>query len=115
MTVPMSWSRHRASMARDRFASSGIRCCPLSRTKHGGAVRVLFILGWNQYLWPLLITTRDDMQTIVIGIKKMIVTSDALTEWQLVMATAMLAMLPPVAVVVLMQRLFVRGLVETEK
>jgi sn-glycerol 3-phosphate transport system permease protein len=76
---------------------------------------ILFIFGWNQYLWPLLITTRDDMQTIVIGIKKMIVTSDALTEWQLVMATAMLAMLPPVAVVVLMQKLFVRGLVETEK
>jgi sn-glycerol 3-phosphate transport system permease protein len=76
---------------------------------------ILFIYGWNQYLWPLLITTRDDMQTIVIGIKKMIVTSDALTEWQIVMATAMLAMLPPVAVVIGMQRLFVRGLVETEK
>jgi sn-glycerol 3-phosphate transport system permease protein len=76
---------------------------------------ILFIYGWNQYLWPLLITTRDDMQTIVIGIRKMIVTSDALTEWQIVMATAMLAMLPPVAVVVLMQKLFVRGLVETEK
>jgi sn-glycerol 3-phosphate transport system permease protein len=76
---------------------------------------ILFILGWNQYLWPLLITTRDDMQTVVIGIKKMIVTSDALTEWQIVMATAMLAMLPPVAVVIGMQRLFVRGLVETEK
>jgi len=76
---------------------------------------ILFIYGWNQYLWPLLITTRDDMQTIVIGIKKMIVTSDALTEWNIVMATAMLAMLPPVAVVVLMQRWFVKGLVETEK
>ncbi|HAY05844.1 MAG TPA: glycerol-3-phosphate transporter, partial [Hyphomonas sp.] len=71
--------------------------------------------GWNQYLWPLLITTKDSMQTIVIGIKKMIVTQDALTEWQLAMATAVLAMLPPVAVVVIMQRLFVKGLVETEK
>ena len=88
---------------------------PLSRTNMAALFVILFIFGWNQYLWPLLITTRDDMQTIVIGIKKMIVTSDALTEWQLVMATAMLAMLPPVAVVVLMQRLFVRGLVETEK
>jgi len=88
---------------------------PLSRTNMAALFVILFILGWNQYLWPLLITTRDDMQTIVIGIKKMIVTSDALTEWQLVMATAMLAMLPPVAVVVAMQRLFVRGLVETEK
>ena len=64
---------------------------------------------------PLLITTRDNMQTIVIGIKKMIVTQDALTEWQLAMTTAVLAMLPPVAVVILMQKLFVRGLVETEK
>ena len=88
---------------------------PLSRTNIAALFVILFIYGWNQYLWPLLITTRDDMQTIVIGIKKMIVTSDALTEWQLVMATAMLAMLPPVAVVVFMQRLFVRGLVETEK
>jgi sn-glycerol 3-phosphate transport system permease protein len=88
---------------------------PLSRTNMAALFVILFIYGWNQYLWPLLITTRDDMQTIVIGIKKMIVTSDALTEWQLVMATAMLAMLPPVAVVVIMQRLFVKGLVETEK
>ena len=88
---------------------------PLSRTNMAALFVILFIYGWNQYLWPLLITTRDDMQTIVIGIKKMIVTADALTEWQLVMATAMLAMLPPVAVVVLMQKLFVRGLVETEK
>ena len=88
---------------------------PLSRTNMAALFVILFIYGWNQYLWPLLITTRDDMQTIVIGIRKMIVTSDALTEWQLVMATAMLAMLPPVAVVIMMQKLFVRGLVETEK
>jgi sn-glycerol 3-phosphate transport system permease protein len=88
---------------------------PLSRTNMAALFVILFIYGWNQYLWPLLITTRDDMQTIVIGIKKMIVTSDALTEWQIVMATAMLAMIPPVAVVILMQKLFVRGLVETEK
>ncbi|MDB5557938.1 MAG: Binding-protein-dependent transport system inner rane component [Enterovirga sp.] len=88
---------------------------PLSRTNMAALFVILFIYGWNQYLWPLLITTRDDMQTIVIGIKKMIVTSDALTEWQIVMATAVLAMLPPVLVVVLMQKLFVRGLVETEK
>jgi sn-glycerol 3-phosphate transport system permease protein len=88
---------------------------PLSRTNIAALFVILFIYGWNQYLWPLLITTRDDMQTIVIGIKKMIVTADALTEWNVVLATAMLAMLPPVAVVVLMQRWFVRGLVETEK
>ena len=88
---------------------------PLSRTNIAALFVILFIYGWNQYLWPLLITTRNDMQTIVIGIKKMIVTSDALTEWNVVMATAMLAMLPPVIVVVLMQRWFVKGLVETEK
>jgi sn-glycerol 3-phosphate transport system permease protein len=88
---------------------------PLSRTNMAALFVILFIYGWNQFLWPLLITTRDDMQTVVIGIRKMITTSDALTEWPLVMATAVLAMLPPVAVVVLMQRLFVRGLVETEK
>ena len=88
---------------------------PLSRTNIAALFVILFIYGWNQYLWPLLITTRDDMQTVVIGIKKMIVTSDALTEWNIVMATAMLAMLPPVLVVVFMQRWFVKGLVEPEK
>ena len=88
---------------------------PLSRTNIAALFVILFIYGWNQYLWPLLITTREDMQTIIIGIKKMIVTADALTEWNLVMATAILAMLPPVLVVVLMQRWFVKGLVETEK
>jgi len=88
---------------------------PLSRTNIAALFVILFIYGWNQYLWPLLITTRDDMQTIVIGIKKIVATHDALTEWQLAMATAVLAMLPPVAVVVLMQRLFVKGLIESEK
>ncbi len=88
---------------------------PLSRTNIAALFVILFIYGWNQYLWPLLVTTRDDMQTVVIGIKKMIVTADALTEWNIVLATAMLAMLPPVLVVVLMQRWFVKGLVETEK
>ena len=88
---------------------------PLSRTNMAALFVILFILGWNQYLWPLLITTRDDMQTIQVGIRKMITTTDELAEWQLAMATAILAMLPPVAVVVFMQRLFVRGLVETEK
>ena len=88
---------------------------PLSATNIAALFVILFIYGWNQYLWPLLITTRDDMQTIVIGIKKIIDVHDALTEWSVAMATAVLAMLPPVAVVVLMQRLFVKGLIETEK
>ena len=88
---------------------------PLSRTNIAALFVILFIYGWNQYLWPLLITTRADMETITIGIRKIVATNDALTEWQVAMATAVLAMLPPVAVVVLMQKLFVRGLVETEK
>ena len=88
---------------------------PLSMTTIAALFVIQFIYGWNQYLWPLLVTTKDSMQTIVIAIKKMIVTADALTEWQLAMATAMLAMLPPVFVVIAMQRLFVKGLVETEK
>jgi sn-glycerol 3-phosphate transport system permease protein len=88
---------------------------PLSRTNMAALFVILFIYGWNQYLWPLLVTTSGTMETIIIGIKRMVVTSDAATEWHLVMATAMLAMLPPVAVVILMQRWFVKGLVETEK
>ncbi|MDE2577618.1 MAG: sn-glycerol-3-phosphate ABC transporter permease UgpE [Hyphomicrobiales bacterium] len=88
---------------------------PLSRTNLAALFVILFIYGWNQYLWPLLITTRDDMQPIVVGIKKIVSTHDALTEWQLAMATAVLAMLPPVLVVVGMQKMFVKGLVETEK
>ena len=99
---------------RGRLASSMLKAM-LSRTNMAALFVILFILGWNQYLWPLLITTRDDMQTIVIGIRKMITTTDALTEWPVVMATAVLAMLPPVFVVVVMQELFVRGLVETAK
>jgi sn-glycerol 3-phosphate transport system permease protein len=88
---------------------------PLSVTTIAALFVIQFIYGWNQYLWPLLITTQDSMQTIVTGIKKMLTTTDELAEWQLAMATAVLAMLPPVAVVIFMQRLFVRGLVETEK
>jgi len=88
---------------------------PLSVTTMAALFVIQFIYGWNQYLWPLLITTQDSMQTIVTGIKKMLTTTDELAEWQLAMATAVLAMLPPVAVVILMQRLFVRGMIETEK
>ncbi len=88
---------------------------PLSKTNIAALFVILFIYGWNQYLWPLLITTDQNMDTIVLGIKKMIGTGDAQTEWHLVMATTILAMLPPVLVVVLMQKWFVKGLVETEK
>ena len=88
---------------------------PLSKTSIAALFVIQFIYGWNQYLWPLLITTQESMYTTVIGIKRMITGGDALTEWHLVMATAMLALLPPALVVVLMQKWFVKGLVETEK
>jgi sn-glycerol 3-phosphate transport system permease protein len=88
---------------------------PLSRTNLAALFVILFIFGWNQYLWPLLITNSADMTTIVIGLTRMIGTGDGRTDWDLVMATAMLAMLPPIAIVVLMQRWFVKGLVESEK
>ena len=88
---------------------------PLSRTNIAALTVILFIYGWNQYLWPLLITTDPSMSTIVMHIRRMTFVADAIPEWNLTMATAILAMLPPVAVVVVMQRLFVKGLVETEK
>ena len=88
---------------------------PLSRTSIAALFVIQFIYGWNQYLWPLLITNDESMYTAVIGIKRMIVGGDALTEWHLVMATAILAMLPPAVVVLLMQKWFVKGLVDTEK
>jgi len=88
---------------------------PLSRTNIAALTVILFIYGWNQYLWPLLITTEPEMSTIVMHIRRMTFVADAIPEWNLTMATATLAMLPPVAVVVVMQRLFVKGLVETEK
>ena len=88
---------------------------PLSKTSIAALFVIQFIYGWNQYLWPLLITSQESMYTTVIGIRRMIVGGDAANEWQLIMATAMLAMLPPAAVVILMQKWFVKGLVETEK
>ena len=88
---------------------------PLSGTSIAALFVIQFIYGWNQYLWPLLITSKESMYTTVIGIKRMIVGGDATNEWPLIMATAMLSLLPPAAVVVLMQKWFVKGLVETEK
>ncbi|RPH49140.1 MAG: sn-glycerol-3-phosphate ABC transporter permease UgpE [Desulfobacteraceae bacterium] len=88
---------------------------PLSRTNIAALFVIMFIYGWNQYLWPLLITTSKDMSTIVIGIVKMIGTGDAQTDWQIIMAATILAMLPPVMIVVFMQRWFVKGLVDSDK
>jgi sn-glycerol 3-phosphate transport system permease protein len=88
---------------------------PLSATNIAALFVILFIYGWTQYLWPLLVTNSNEMNTIVIALRKMISFADADTPWNLVMVTAVLAILPPVLVVVLMQRWFVKGLVETEK
>ncbi|MGE5616561.1 MAG: sn-glycerol-3-phosphate ABC transporter permease UgpE, partial [Bacillota bacterium] len=88
---------------------------PLSKTNIAALFVILFILGWNQYLWPLLVTSQESMYTVVIGIKRMISGGDSANEWNLIMATAMLALVPPAAVVLLMQKWFVKGLVETEK
>ncbi|MCH2094331.1 MAG: sn-glycerol-3-phosphate ABC transporter permease UgpE [Rhodobacteraceae bacterium] len=88
---------------------------PMSRTNIAALFVILFIYGWNQYLWPLLITTDPSMNTIVMGIKQMFPSGDDVAEWPVIMATSILAMIPPVIVVVSMQKLFVRGLVDSEK
>src|SRR6056297_1968326 len=88
---------------------------PLSRTNIAAIFVIMFIYGWNQYLWPLLVTTDVSYTTIVMGIQRMINVADTQPQWHLAMATATLALAPPVIIVVVMQRLFVKGLVETEK
>jgi sn-glycerol 3-phosphate transport system permease protein len=88
---------------------------PMSATSIAALFVIQFIYGWNQYLWPLLMTTSETMYPTVVGIKRMISGGDAATEWNAVMATAMLAMLPPALVVIVMQRWFIKGLVDTEK
>ena len=88
---------------------------PLSKTSIAALFVIQFIYGWNQYLWPLIITTNENMYPIVIGIKRLISGGDSVTEWNIVMATAMLAMIPPALVVMLMQKWFVKGLVDSEK
>ena len=88
---------------------------PLSRTNIAALFVILFIYGWNQYLWPLLVTTDESMYTIVMAIQRMVVAAENEPEWHFITAVAILALIPPVLVVVFMQRLFVKGLVETEK
>lgn len=88
---------------------------PMSRTNIAALFVILFIYGWNQYLWPLLITTEPDMNTIVMGIKQMFPSGDDTADWPVIMATSILAMIPPVVVVISMQKLFISGLVDSEK
>jgi sn-glycerol 3-phosphate transport system permease protein len=88
---------------------------PLSRTNIAALFVITFIYGWNQYLWPILITSSQSLTTSVVGIRSMIASGDAATQWHMVMAATLLAMLPPLVVVLSMQRWFVRGLVDSEK
>ena len=88
---------------------------PMSRTNIAALFVILFIYGWNQYLWPLIISTDDSYATIVMGIKRMVDVADSIPQWHMVMATAILAMVPPLLVVISMQKLFVKGLTETDK
>ncbi len=88
---------------------------PMSRTNIAALFVILFIYGWNQYLWPLLITTDVEMNTIVMGIKQMFPSGDDTADWPVIMATSILAMIPPVIIVISMQKLFIRGLVDSEK
>lgn len=88
---------------------------PLSKTNIAALFIIMFIYGWNQYLWPLVITTKPSMNTIVMGMQQLASVADQVPQWNYIMATAILAMLPPVIVIIIMQRLFVKGLVETDK
>lgn len=88
---------------------------PMSRTNIAALFVILFIYGWNQYLWPLLITTDPSMNTIVMGIRQMFPSGDDVADWPVIMATSILAMIPPVIIVVSMQGLFIRGLIDSEK
>ena len=88
---------------------------PMSRTSIAAMFVILFIYGWNQYLWPLMITTDESYYTLLLGIKRMLDVGEGQADWQIIMASTMLAMIPPVAVVIFMQKQFVRGMTETEK
>jgi sn-glycerol 3-phosphate transport system permease protein len=88
---------------------------PMTRTPISAMFVIQFIYGWNQYLWPLLITTKQEYYTILIGINRMLSGADVLVEWQIVMATTLLALLPPALVVVIMQKQFIAGMTDREK
>jgi sn-glycerol 3-phosphate transport system permease protein len=88
---------------------------PMSRTSIAALFVILFIYGWNQYLWPLLVTNDESYYTLLIGIKRMLDVGEGQAEWHIIMASSMLAMIPPVLVVIFMQKQFVKGMTETEK
>lgn len=85
---------------------------PLSKVNVAAIFVLEFVYGWNQYLWPLLITSSSSHATVVMGMKEMIsaAQSFAVPQWDLVMAVALVALVPPIIVVVVMQRWFVKGM-----
>ena len=89
---------------------------PLSKANIAALFVILFVYGWNEYLWPLMVTTTAEMRTAVVGVESLVPRGGSqLAEWNVIMAAAIMVLLPPVAVIVLMQRWFVKGLIETEK
>ena len=88
---------------------------PMSRTSIAALFVILFIYGWNQYLWPLMITNDEKYYTVFLGIKRMLDVGEGQADWHIIMASTMLAMIPPVFVVIFMQKQFVKGMTETEK
>jgi sn-glycerol 3-phosphate transport system permease protein len=88
---------------------------PLSWSNTVALAIILFLYGWNQYLWPLLFTTDKDMATAVIGLKNLIPQSDSEPAWNVAMNAALLVMLPPALVVIGLQRWLVKGLVDSGK
>jgi len=126
LTLPLIASATATFLFRQFFMTLPDELMEAARIDGAGAMRffwdvvlplfvITFIYGWNQYLWPILITSQQSLTTAVVGIKSMIASGDTATEWHLVMTATLLAMLPPLAVVLTMQRWFVRGLVDSEK
>ncbi|USQ12583.1 sn-glycerol-3-phosphate ABC transporter permease UgpE [Legionella lytica] len=83
---------------------------PLSKTQIASLFVILFVYGWNQYLWPLVITTETKMATVVMGIRYLAGVADQVPQWHYIMTIALVALIPPCLVVMLMQRWFEKGL-----
>ena len=88
---------------------------PISKTNLAAIFVIMFLFGWNQFLYPMLLTTDPNMKTIVMAVDSMIPTGDDYAHWPTVFASAMLAMLPPIVIIITMQKFFVKGLLESDK
>ena len=88
---------------------------PISKTNLAAIFVIMFLFGWNQFLYPMLLTTDPNMKTIVMAVDSMIPTGDDFAHWPTVFASAILAMLPPIIIIISMQKFFVKGLLESDK